>query len=154
MRKVRVRIPATTANLGPGFDTLGIALNLYNEVALEEISDGLVIEIEGEGGKSLPRDERSIVYKAAEKVFDLSKTEISGLRIELINRIPLARGLGSSAAAYLGGLVAANKLCDDKFSEEEIIKFAVEIEGHPDNVVPAFFGGFAISVLEELYPKG
>ncbi len=151
--KVKVRVPATTANLGPGFDCLGLALKLYNTVEVIFNQSPIInhqspikIEIEGEGRDSLPRDERNIVYQAVRLVFDKLQITDYKLQIKLVNQIPLARGLGSSAAARIGGLVAANGICGEKLSDNEILNIATRLEGHPDNVVPAFFGGFCVSL--------
>lgn len=157
-KTVRVRVPATTANLGPGFDCLGLALQLYNTVELIGDSSELIvknqkfkIEIEGEGENSLPKNEENIVYQATKIVFDktASSQQPAAIRLKLVNRIPLARGLGSSAAARIGGLVAANKLCGNKLTVQEILNIATQLEGHPDNVVPAFFGGLCVSSLDK-----
>jgi len=151
--KIKVRVPATTANLGPGFDCLGLALKLYNTVEivfhhspLPTPHSPIKIEIEGEGKDILPRDERNIVYQAIKTVFNTLHLTPYTLHLRLVNRIPLARGLGSSAAARIGGLVAANKICRNKLTVNEILKIATELEGHPDNVVPAFFGGLCVSI--------
>jgi len=151
MRKVKVRIPATTANLGPGFDVLALALQLYNVVEMELETGGsgkkLQIDITGEGEDDLPRDRRNIVYRAAKIVFDRFHPAPYALRLKLVNRIPLASGLGSSAAARIGGLVGANKLCGERLSREEILNLAAGIEGHADNVSAAMMGGLVISSI-------
>ena len=146
---VRVQIPATTANLGPGFDTLGMALKLYNVVEIEETACGITIEAEGEGADKIPRDQSNIVYLAAHRVFQEAKYTPKGLRIRLINNIPVARGLGSSAAAIVGGLIGANIIAGSPFSDKDIMNFAAAIEGHPDNVAPALVGGIVISTMVE-----
>jgi homoserine kinase len=138
--RVRVRVPATTANLGPGFDCLGMALELYNDVAVE-LREGLDFAVNGYGATSLPRDKRNLVYRALALVFEKAGTPVPGMRIFSWNAVPPARGLGSSAAAVVGGMVAANLLIGEKFSGEELLAFAAGIEGHPDNVAPAIFGG-------------
>ncbi len=137
---VRVRVPATTANLGPGYDVLGLALELHNFIEMEK-SDRLSIEIEGEGADSLPRDASNIAYQAAKLALRKFKSKNLKLKIKLINKIPLARGLGSSAAARIGAIFAVNKLMGNKLSGGEILKIAAGLEGHPDNVVPALVGG-------------
>lgn len=144
---VRVQVPATTANMGPGFDTLGMALKMYNYVEMEAAGYGLQIDVEGEGADQIPRDKRNIVYSAAARVFKVSGFSPAGLRIKITNNIPLARGLGSSAAAIVGGLVAANVISGSKLGEKELLNMASEIEGHPDNVAPALLGGIVISAL-------
>jgi len=152
-RRVKVRVPATTANLGPGFDCLGLALKLYNTVECEmlnvECKQPVNIEIEGEGENTLPKDEKNIVYQAIKRVFNTLHITHHTLHIHLINHIPLARGLGSSAAARIGGLVAANRLCGNDLTNQEILKIATQLEGHPDNVVSAFFGGLCVSILDK-----
>ena len=147
MKSVIVRAPATTANLGPGFDTLGLALKLYNSVELAEIDDGLVIQCSGDGAESIPTDASNIVYKTADIVFRQVGYSPRGLYINLENEIPLARGMGSSAAAIIGGAIAANKLSGSRLGEREILQICAQIEGHPDNVVPALVGGFVITTI-------
>lgn len=155
MKKVKVKVPASTTNLGPGFDTLGIALKLYNTIEFQ--SDGwlkrgttrLTVAIQGHGQDSLPRNKTNLVYQSAQKVFDILKKQPANLHLELINRIPLASGLGSSAAARIGGLIAANKLCGNKLTTDQILNLAVRLEGHPDNVAPALLGGFVASCLSK-----
>jgi len=137
---VRVRVPATTANLGSGYDVLGLALKLYNFIEMEK-ADKLSIEIEGEGADSLPKDTSNIAYQAAQEIFFKLQTPNSKLKIRLINEIPLARGLGSSAAARIGAIFAVNKLMGNKLSQDEILNIAAGLEGHPDNIVPALVGG-------------
>lgn len=146
---VRVRVPATTANLGPGFDVLGMALQLFNYVEMDVMARGLEIEILGEGKDSIPLSEKNIVYKIARQVFEKVGFEPGGLRIRLENNIPAARGLGSSAAALVGGAVAANALSGGELSQSELVDLATEIEGHPDNVVPAMIGGTTICAKTE-----
>lgn len=145
---VLVSVPATTANLGPGFDVLGLALNLYNFVEMRLSSRGLTIEVEGEGKASIPTDDRNIVFQAARKVWNKCGFAYPGLHIKLSNNIPLARGLGSSAAAITGGIVAANALAGYPLSTTELLKLASEFEGHPDNVAPALLGGLVMSIVD------
>ena len=147
MYMVCVKVPATTANLGPGFDCLGMALKLYNTVEMEEIGNGLCIEVEGDGKSGIPTDEENIVYKAALKVFKAVGYVPKGLKIKLKNDIPLCRGLGSSAAAIVGGIVAANVLSGKKLDKYKMLKLANQMEGHPDNVAPALLGGIIISTV-------
>lgn len=147
MESVVVQAPATTANLGPGFDTLGLSLKLYNRVELAEISGGLEIECTGEDADRIPNDESNIVYRTADLVFRQVGYSPRGLRIRLHNEIPLARGLGSSAAAIVGGVVAANRLSGSRLGEREILQICAGVEGHPDNVVPALVGGFVITTI-------
>ena len=147
MKRVIVTTPATTANLGPGFDTLGLALKLHNTVEMAETDGGLVIECSGEGADSIPTDETNIIYKTAQTVFRQVGYSPSGLHMKLHNEIPLARGLGSSAAAIVGGAVAANNLAGAWLGEQELLRICNEIEGHPDNIVPALVGGFVITTI-------
>lgn len=144
---VRVKVPATTANFGPGFDCLGASLGLYNYIDME-FSDDPKVYVKGEGVEEIPLDETNLVYQAAAKV--LKRADINkDLKIVLENHIPLARGLGSSAACIVGGLMAANHLIGDIFENSELLEIATEMEGHPDNVVPAAYGGFCLSMIYE-----
>ena len=148
MKSITVKVPATTANLGSGFDTLALALDLYNYVTIE-LDTKTHIEVENEGKDSLPLDKENIVYVAAKSVFDMAEVKMDGLKIKLVNNIPLARGLGSSAAARVGGAIGANYLLGNRFSKDEIMSLTAELEGHPDNVTPALFGGFTISYVDK-----
>lgn len=143
---IRVQVPATTANLGPGFDCLGMALELYNVVEMVPTSRGLVIEVSGEGATDVPRDERNLVFQAAQRVFRQVDYSPAGLKLRLLNQIPVARGLGSSTAAIVGGVIAANLLAGGRLSVKDMIALASSIEGHPDNVAPAVLGGIVVSV--------
>lgn len=149
---VSVRVPATSANLGPGFDTLGMALSIFNEVHLEESDKKLEIKVFGEGSQSISRGEDNLVYISISKVFEKLHRKPSNLRIILKNEIPLARGLGSSSAAIVGGLIAANVYLGNPLTETELLELAIEIEGHPDNVTPAMFGGVVICGIFEGKP--
>lgn len=146
--RVKVRVPATTANLGPGFDALGMALALYNYIEAEEIQSGLEVEVRGEGSGRLPTGSDNIVVKCMFRLFDQVGYKPRGLRLKLDNHIPIARGLGSSAAAIVGGLVAANYLAGSPLNQQQLLDLAAEIEGHPDNVSAALLGGFVISTRE------
>jgi len=143
--RIRVAVPATSANLGPGFDCLGLALSLHNIVEIEEIEQGLEIEINGEGSQSFPKGRGNSVVRAAYKVFDLIGHQPGGLCVTTTNNIPAGSGLGSSAAALVGGLVAANKLLGESLGRDQILNLAVELEGHPDNVSAALLGGLVMS---------
>jgi len=145
IESVTVSAPATTANLGPGFDALGLALNLHNTVRLSRAASGLTVEIQGEGAASLPRDETNTIVKAARRVFEHVGEEPGGLRFHLTNGVPPGSGLGSSAAALVGGAVAANALLDNPLSREDVMLLAVEMEGHPDNACAAMLGGLVVS---------
>lgn len=150
-RRARVRIPATTANCGPGFDTLGIACTLYNEVELELTGpEGSVnIEVTGDGAESLPLNDRNLVLRSVRTVFDRANLSSAGIQLKLHNNIPLSRGLGSSSAAIVGGLTAANAVAGNLFPRGELLEMATRLEGHPDNVAPALMGGFTVSVMQE-----
>jgi len=141
---IRVQVPATSANLGPGFDCLGIALELYNIVEFSAIPKGIIIEAEGEGADGLPRDESNLVYRAARLVFERQGFQPPGLRIRSVNGVPPGRGLGSSAAAVIGGILAADAMSGARLSHREILNLACSLEGHPDNVAPALLGGLVI----------
>ncbi|MHC1758194.1 MAG: homoserine kinase [Negativicutes bacterium] len=149
-QQVRVRIPATTANCGPGFDTLGIACTLYNEVALEllEPGDEVQIQVTGDGADTLPVGDRNLVLRSVRTVFGRAEKKPAGIRLTLHNNIPLSRGLGSSSAAIVGGLVAANAVIGNRYSQNELLNMATQLEGHPDNVAPALMGGFTVSVMQ------
>lgn len=139
---VRVRVPATTANFGPGFDVIGMALALYNEVEVEP-AESTQVEIAGEGEESLASTSSNLVARAAEEVVRAAHRR-TGFDIRCRNRIPLARGLGSSAAAIVGGLVAANAALDNPLPAEDVLDLAWKLEGHPDNVAAALFGGVVL----------
>ncbi len=149
MVMVRVQVPSSTTNLGPGFDALGVALNLYNRVELDELPWGLSVHVEGEGAADIPRDETNISVEAVKRVYKKAGRALPGLWMKQRNHIPLARGLGSSSAALVGGLVGGNMMLGSPLSMDELVQMAVEMEGHPDNVVPALVGGFCISATTE-----
>ena len=149
---VRVSVPATSANLGPGFDSLGLALSLRDELEAEVLADGLVVDVEGAGADGVPRDESHLVVRAMRAAFDLMGTQPPGLRLTCRNAIPHARGLGSSSAAIVAGVVLARGLVAGGqllASDEALFDLAADLEGHPDNVAPAFYGGFVISGRED-----
>jgi homoserine kinase len=141
---IRVRVPATSANLGPGFDVIGVALSIFNEVWVEGSDKKLEIEIFNEGADKISKDENNLVYRSFCKVFERVNKNPKSIKLVLKNTIPLARGLGSSSAAIVGGLVAGNAYLGFPLNDEELLRMAVEIEGHPDNVAPALFGGVTI----------
>lgn len=145
---LKVKVPATTANVGPGFDSLGMAISLYNEIQVEEIQEGLEIEVDGINKDLIDLNENNLVYKSMMKTFEKIGKTPKGLRIKQYNEIPVSRGMGSSAASIVGGIVAANGLYGSPLSKEELLNLAVEIEGHPDNVAPALFGGLVVSNQE------
>jgi len=142
MKKVKVKIPASTTNLGPGFDCLGLALQLYNTVELTRIKERrIIIDIKGEGEESLPKNEENIIIPALKLIFDNAVLPLEGIKIREINNIPIKRGLGSSAATRLGGILGASALLEKKLSSREIIELATQLEGHPDNVAASLLGG-------------
>lgn len=142
---VRVTIPATTANLGSGFDSLGIALNMYNIIEMDE-ADGCFID---SGDPSIPSDETNLIYVSAMALYRACGRRTEGFRIKEISNIPLARGLGSSSACIVGGIVGANALLGNPLTKEEMLDLALRIEGHPDNIAPAFMGGLVTSAVDE-----
>ncbi len=145
---VKIRVPATAANIGPGFDCLGVALNIYNHIEAEEWDNGLHINISGEKCSDIPVDETNLVYRSMKKVFDRAGFSPKGIRLNQTNGIPVTRGLGSSAACIVGGMVAANALAGFPFDMDELMKMAVKEDGHPDNVVPAMIGGMTAACIE------
>ncbi len=149
---VGVTVPATSANLGPGFDSLGLALSLRDDLEAQVLPRGLVVEVEGAGARSVPRDESHLVVRAMRAAFELMGEQPPGLRLSCRNRIPHARGLGSSSAAIVGGVVLARALVAGGqllASDDVLFDLAADLEGHPDNVAPAFYGGFVISGRED-----
>lgn len=147
-RPVAVRVPATTANLGPGFDCLGLALGIFNTVELA-FAETTVVEVTGFGADALPRDGSNLVLVAARRAAAAAGAQVPGWGLRQHNDIPLARGMGSSSAAIVGGLVAANALLDAGLSPRELLDIAVSIEGHPDNVAPAMLGGLTVCCTDE-----
>ena len=157
--KISVKVPATTANIGPGFDCLGLALPMYNTVTIEEtVLPGTGVEINVLVNENvtdefslehIPLDENSIVYKAVELLYNSIGQTPSELKITIHSEIPIARGLGSSASVIVGGLIAANELLGRPADEAALLSIATEVEGHPDNVTPAIVGGVTISSSEE-----
>lgn len=145
--RVSVKIPATSANLGPGFDTLGVALSYYDEYSATTSASGLVINVHGEGTEDIPRDETNLIYRSLALVYEKLGKPIPGLIIETHNNIPHGRGMGSSGAAVAGGIMLAAGLLSEEvqISEQQLLDFATILEGHPDNVAPALFGGLTIA---------
>lgn len=149
--KFSVQVPATIANLGCGFDCFGLALPLYNIVSVEEtIMPGSGIEINIlDSNANIPTDKNNIVYKAIELLYNYIGQTPDELKINIKTGIPIARGMGSSASVIVGGLIAANELLGQPADLDVLLSIATEIEGHPDNITPAFIGGMTISSLEE-----
>ena len=147
-RQVHVRVPATTANLGSGFDILGLALQLYNVFTLTSTSEpGWRVSVPP--GAHLPTDDRNLVFRAARALFTRVGVSPVGLHLTLTMHIPLARGLGSSSSAIVGGLMAANQLTGNTVERDALLAMAVALEGHPDNVTPALIGGLTLSYTVE-----
>lgn len=145
MSKVKVKIPATTANMGPGFDALGMALKLYNEIEVEEVNGET--EIYNDGIKAEESYESNLIYQSIVKTLDKFNYKYHGFIINVSKcDIPMCRGLGSSAACIVGGVTAANGIMKNKMSMDDIIEMSTDIEGHPDNVVPAALGGMVVSL--------
>ena len=145
----KVRVPATSANMGPGFDSLGIAFQLFNEYIFTEIESG--VEFIGFHSEFANKD--NIIFKAMEKVFKDYNYDYSGIRIEIVNcNIPVSRGLGSSSSCIIAGIIGAFSIMGKDINKSEVLKYAVEIEGHPDNVCPAIYGGMVIAVMEDNDP--
>ncbi len=141
---IKVTVPASTANIGPGFDTLGLALNMYNVYEFEEISEGLTIE----GCPDKFKNEDNLVYKSFQRAAEIIGRNVKGLKISMHTDIPVSRGLGSSSACIVGGVFGANALLNGNLSKHELFKIAVDIEGHPDNIAPAVYGGLTASIVE------
>ena len=142
--RITVRVPATSANMGPGFDCLGIALDIWNSVTVE--IGGREFRIYGHGENELPRDESNLVWSSIARIFHETGRPMPGMSLNCYNGIPTTRGLGSSSAALVAGLVAGNELCGNPFGKSDLLRIAADAEGHPDNVAPALFGGMQIAV--------
>ena len=145
---VRVRVPATSANLGPGFDAFGLALRLYDEVTARVAGSGVRVTVTGEGQGELAVDESHLVVRSMYAAFDRLGGRPAGIELTCDNRIPQARGLGSSSAAIVAGLLAARALVDGgagRLDDAAVLRLASELEGHPDNVAPCLLGGFTIA---------
>lgn len=155
-RTVAVRVPATSANLGPGFDTLGLALSIYDELMVTAVPGaGVEIEVHGEGADTVPRDESHLVVRTIAHAYEAFGRPMPGLRVVARNVIPHGRGLGSSGAAVVSGLLAAKGLLagDVELGEGDLLRLATELEGHPDNVAPALFGGLTIAWMGQDGPQ-
>ena len=151
---VHVRVPATSANLGPGFDSAGLALSLHDDVVVRITASGLAVDVEGEGAQQLPRTERHLVVRALRETFDRLGGQPPGLEIRCSNRIPHSRGLGTSSAAIVSAVVAACALAEDgNLSEQERLDLANELEGHPDNVAACLRGGVTFAWTQPDGPR-
>lgn len=155
-RRVRVTVPATTANLGPGFDTLGMALTIYDELDVTAVSTpGVRVDVHGVGEGDVPTDETNLVAHSLLYALGKAKVTAPGLHLVATNSIPHGRGVGSSGAAIVAGVMAAQGLLDEgsRFSEDELLAIATELEGHPDNIAPSLFGGLTIAWMAEGTPR-
>jgi homoserine kinase len=141
----KLQIPATSANLGAGFDALGLALTYYNYVEMEE-SDR--IDITSADGQEIPTDEKNLIYISAKDLFAVCGKKLGGLKLVQTNNIPMARGLGSSSACIIAGLVGANKMLGDPLTKDDLVNLSAQIEGHPDNTAPALLGGIVTAVFD------
>ncbi|MDP4109155.1 MAG: homoserine kinase [Bacillota bacterium] len=145
LKMISIKVPATSANMGSGFDSIGIAFTLSNEVRMEESDQ---TEITCVTGHDVPKDDSNLIYQCAKKVYDICGKPLKGLKIEEYCNIPQTRGLGSSSACTVAGLLGANELLGRPMNEQNIIDLAASIEGHPDNVAPAILGGFVAALQE------
>ncbi|MBM3125516.1 MAG: homoserine kinase [Chloroflexi bacterium] len=145
---IRIRVPATSANLGPGFDCLGLALNLWNEVTFEG-SDETTYTVTGEGQEKLNHKPRNLLIKSYRYLHEVCSARMTGVSVKALNRIPVGSGLGSSASAIVAGLAGANAMLKDPLAKEDLLELANELEGHPDNVAAALYGGLVISVVSK-----
>jgi len=146
---IRVRVPASTSNLGSGFDTFGLALQLYLTVEIETISSGLEIVVVGESASEIPTDKSNLIYKALQRFFSEVGHSHPNLKIKIENEIPIARGLGSSGAATIAGLLCASELCGKSLPPEELILLANELEGHSENAASSLLGGLTINCIDD-----
>ncbi len=144
---ITVRVPATSANLGPGFDCLGLALDLWNETIIN-LAIEYSVQVSGEGAEKLSQGENNLIIRSAQKLAECVGKRLPPFHVDCTNRIPLSSGLGSSAAAKLTGLLGANLLLGKPLLLPEILNLAAEMEGHPDNVAPALLGGLVVATME------
>lgn len=144
---LEVYVPATSANIGPGYDCLGLCLDLFNKFTFEELESGLQFE----GCDEAFANEDNLVYKTMLFFYDKVKPKKipKGIKISFENNIPICRGLGSSSTCIVAGLMAANVLSESNLDKDEILKLAIELEGHPDNVAPAIYGNMIIAFMED-----
>jgi homoserine kinase len=154
--KFLIKVPATSANLGPGFDALGLALDLWNETVISTDSftdsrkktDKVFVSVRGEGAGLLPGNEKNMLVRTAQKLAERLGQPLPPFQAECVNAIPMSSGLGSSSAAILTGLLAGNVLLGGPLGREELLNLAAELEGHPDNVAPAMLGGLVVAIID------
>ncbi len=142
---IKLQIPATSANLGAGFDALGLALSFYNTAEMEE-NDHL--DIRSLDDTPIPENEKNLIYISAKDLYEVCGKELRGLTLRQTNAIPMARGLGSSSACIIAGLVGANKMLGEPLTKDDLVDLAAQIEGHPDNTAPALLGGIVTAVFD------
>lgn len=142
---VKLQIPATSANLGAGFDALGLALSFYNTAEMEEND---VLDIKSLDNTAVPEDEKNLIYISAKDLYEVCGKKLKGLTLRQTNAIPMARGLGSSSACIIAGLVGANKMLGEPLTKDDLVDLAAQIEGHPDNTAPALLGGIVTAVFD------
>jgi len=142
---ITIKVPATSANMGPGFDNLGIALTLYNTFEVEEIESGLIIE----GGPEEFQNSNNLVYVSMLQCFEKIGYTPTGIHLKITTDIPVCSGLGSSSSCVIGGIMAANELAGRPLRKQALVDLATQIEGHPDNVAPALLGNMVIAVQED-----
>lgn len=142
---IKIQIPATSANLGAGFDALGLALNYYNYVSIEEND---TINIRSLDGIEIPTDETNLIFESARSLYEICGRALNGINLEQTNSIPMARGLGSSSACIVAGLVGANTMLGNPLTSDDLVNLAAQIEGHPDNTAPALLGGIVTAVFD------
>ncbi len=145
---VRIKVPATSANMGPGFDSLGVALSMYNTITVSETESGFTV-VTGRDRRIVPGNENNMIYRAINRVFEEVGYNARGIRISQQSSIPVTRGLGSSSACIIGGMLGANVIAGRPLAYDKILDLAAEMEGHPDNVTPALYGGFCSAVYED-----
>lgn len=142
---IKLQVPATSANLGAGFDALGLALQFYNYVEMEECDH---VDITSADGTPVPTDEQNLVFISARDLYQVCGKRLEGLKLVQTNNIPMARGLGSSSACIVAGLAGANHLLGNPLSQDDLVDLAAQIEGHPDNIAPALLGGIVTAVFD------
>lgn len=154
-KTITIRVPATSANCGPAFDCMGVACTLYDDFSytISDTEPGFHLQVTGEGAGMLHPSGRNLAFASFLEVWNQYKNHLRiGITLKMRNAIPMSRGLGSSSAAIVGGVMAANILAEANLSKEQVLKVANKIEGHPDNVAPAIYGGFTISCLKDGEP--
>lgn len=145
--KFTIKVPATSANLGPGFDALGLALDLWNQTTITPANE-FAVHVTGEGAGKLTSGKNNLIVRAAQRLAEHAGKPLPPFHAECVNQIPLSSGMGSSSAAIITGLMAGNALLENPFSREEILNLACDMEGHPDNVASAMMGGLVVSTME------